>query len=168
VTPLSKRHDLFREAVIDMGDHAAFPSFKLLHGTMFANRLQLLPSCRVDTANMANLVSFPEDHWTVRRRRSQGDVLPTINTDPAACRFSIGNIHRHRETGIPDALARAPEFDRTRGSFPLQHGIQPVLVRGIVDGQRDTFLNPAQQTKRDRVGVTNLMQCPILVVRFQR
>jgi hypothetical protein len=114
VAPLCQDHHVLGEAMIDMRDNAPFPAFELLDRAMFPHRLQRFAACGIDTADMAETRCLPEEHWTIRHGRSQGHVLPPVNPYPAACGFSIGNIHRHRETGIPDTLPRTPQLDGAR------------------------------------------------------
>src|SRR5262249_47973406 len=114
IAAVRKCHHVFGEAVVDTRHNPPFTAFKLLDGPMLPSYLQLISTCSIHTAHMTDTCSLPEDDRPIGPRRSERDVLPTVNTKPAACRLSIGNLQRHRETGIPDTLARTPEFDRTR------------------------------------------------------
>jgi hypothetical protein len=153
IAAVRKCHHVFGEAVVDMRHNPPFTAFKLLDGPMLPSYLQLLSTCSIHTAHMTDTCSLPEDDRPIGPRRSERDVLPTVNTKPAACRLSIGkvaplpaptqsrrNLQRHRETGIPDTLARTPEFDRTRRRSAIEHCIQPALMRRMMDGQRHTLL----------------------------
>src|SRR5207244_6977979 len=113
-------------------------------------------------------LGFPKDHRAIRRCCRERDVLPPIKPYPAACRLSIGNLHRHRETSVPDTLAGAPEFEGTRGGMACKEGIEPLLMVGMMHGQRDTFLDATPQAKGHRIGLTDLMQRPVLIVGLQR
>ena len=116
---------------------------------------------------MTDTIGFPEDDWTIRRGRSERDILPPVNPYPATYRLRIENVHRHRETGIPDALLGAPELDRARGSATIKDGIQPALMCRIVHGQRDTLFDAPPQSKRDRIRLADFVQRPILIVGLQ-
>jgi hypothetical protein len=85
---LRQGDDVFGETVVDMGDHASFTAFQLLHGPMFSCGLQLLASCGMDPADMANTARLVEDDRPRRGGSGHRNVLTAINPDPPACRFS--------------------------------------------------------------------------------
>ena len=165
---LREGYYVLRETVIDVCHHAPLAPLQLLHGTVFSLGLKFLPSGRIDTSDMADTLGLVEDDGSIRGCSRHGDIVPTINTDPAACWLSVGNLHRHRETGIPDTLARAPELQRSGRGFSSHNGIEPRLLAGLMHGQRHTFLDATTQAKAQRVGVTDLVQGPVLVVGLQR
>jgi hypothetical protein len=168
LTALRQRDNVFGEAMVNMRHNPPFTTRKPLDGPVLPSRLQLLPACRIDAADMTDTRSFPEDDWTIRRCSSHRDVLPPINPNPAACQLSIGNLHRHRETGIPDAHAGPPELAGARGGTALKESVQPALVCGMMHSQWDTLRDATAKSEGNGVRVAHVMQRPVLVVRLQR
>jgi hypothetical protein len=146
---LCESNDVLGKAVVNMCHHAALSPFELLDGAVFPRRLQFLAPRSLGSTYMADTSGFPEHDWTIRRGSGQWNILSPVNPYPAACGLSIGNLHRHRETGIPDALAGTPKLDRARRGAAIKHRIQPALVCSMMDGQRNTLRHATSKPEGD-------------------
>lgn len=169
VVSLRQSRQLLGYAMIDVRDDTALAAFELLDRAHFFCPLQLLPPFGKLAAKVSDASGLEEKHTaSIGKSGDCGDVLPPVNTYPLFWPIRIGNILRHGKAGVPDTLARTPQLDRTSFGVAAENGIKPFCVRRMVDIKRDAFLNTAQQSKADAVGVPNLMQRPVLVIGLKR
>lgn len=163
VLPRRQGHDVCADDVVEVRHDAPFPAFQLLDRPKLPKLLQPLPSLRIHLANMPDALKLVEDDGAIRRCDRSRNILPPINPQPAARDFCAGNVHRHGNAGVPDAFAGSQELDASSLGATFQQRIQPILMRSDMHFDRDASLGAAQQTERDRVGFSNLVQGPILV-----
>ena len=169
-TGVSHRHgdDPFRDAMVDVRDDAALPAFKLQHGSMLAELLELLSSRRIDPTDVPDIRQTPEYDRSAGQCRDGRHVLPSVHSEPAIFVGRVGNFHRHGQQGIPQALAGSPEFDRASFGFTFQQRFEPIPVRGNMHLHRNALLDAAQQSKPQAERVAHFVQGPVLVVGFER
>jgi hypothetical protein len=169
IEPLRQANNLLGDAMIDVGDDTSFLAFHLLDGAHLTGLLKLLPPLGKLAAKMGNPARFEEKHASVVRQSSNRRyLLPTVNTNPLVRLFRVGNIHRHGYADIPSVLTRTPQLDRALLRGPGNHRIQPFGVDGLVNGQRDALPNAAKHSKAHAVGVSDLVQGPVLIVGLKR
>ncbi len=125
------RHQILRQAMVDVADGPAFPGLQLLHRAKFAGGLQSLSSFCRRPADMPDASSLTKHHRPVRRCRHDRHVLSAVHANPAPRVSRVGSLHRHRKTRIPDLATRLPELDRAGLGRAIQQPPKSPLPAGF-------------------------------------
>ncbi len=141
---------------------------RFFYGPALASLLELAATFGIDAPHMPHPRRFPEHHRPVRRGGCHRNILSPVHADPAARVLGIGNVHRHRETGIPDALFGTYQHQASGLGPTLPQCRERIPMGSRMDLQRDALFDATQQPETETECGAGAMQAPVLVIGFQR
>jgi hypothetical protein len=164
----SELYNLLAHDVIDMSHPPRFRLLQFLYRAILASFLQPLTLGSKTSAHMANTRKL-EKHWrTFRRADDCEDILTSVNSNEPLANSCIGNFHRATNERIPNPFLRTLDLERTSFCLTSEQSIESSSMIGSMNYQRHPLASASAERERERVGFTNLVQLPILVVGFQR